>query len=161
MCTLQEVNRAISDAHISDAPEVVLTLAPQSYQNPLADEYLPVIQDNQVRLTMHQLCTIPMGEEIIASDNYENHTTLFIHNTTVHEASQTEQSSHLLENTSTLAGDYVILPTYEPTSLLSLTFEHHFTPYAPVILHHQINEINTSSSNSTSSNSTSFSFNLD
>ena len=155
--TLQEVNRAISEAHISDTPEVVLTLAPHSYQNPLDDEHLPVIQDNQVRLAIHQLCTIPMGEEIVTNDNQA----LFIHQTTVHEASQTEQSSHLLENTSTLAGDYVVLPTHEPTPLPSLTFEHHFTPYDPVISHNQINQVKTSSNDSTSSNSTSSSFNLD
>ena len=44
--TLQEVNRTISDAYISDTPEIILTLAPHSYQNLLVDEHLPIIQDN-------------------------------------------------------------------------------------------------------------------
>ena len=108
-----------------------------------------------------------MEEEIVASDTYDQHPALFVHKTTMHEASQTEQSSHLLENTSTLARDYIALPTHEPTSLPSLTFNHHYTPYTPVIsnidiMHGTCNHDKLNSlSLHQSSNSTSTGINLD
>ena len=41
-----EVNNAISNTNILDVPELKLTLALLKYQNPLKDDYLPIIQDN-------------------------------------------------------------------------------------------------------------------
>ena len=104
-----------------------IELAPNKYQDPLADEHLPIIQDNQVRLAIHQLCATPFGEEIIACDKTNDINTLqspYVEPKTMHEQSMNNESNHLLANTSTIGGDYLVLPVHATTPLPSITFDH-------------------------------------
>ena len=75
-----------------------------------------------------------MGEDIVtcdAQDSSENST--FITSTTAHEASLYDKLSYLLANTSTLAGDYVILPVGDSIPLPSLIFNYILPEYNPII----------------------------
>ena len=124
---------------ISDAHELQITLAPLNYQNPLTDEYLPIIQDNQVRIAIHQLCTIPMGENLIASD-HTNETSIYVQSSTAHEQSIANQCQ-ILANTSTLAGGYAIINTSDSTLLPSLTFDDSPTHHAPIVSNTQVHNL--------------------
>ena len=91
-------------------------------------------------MVIHQLCTIPMGKNLIASDHDNNQSSIYIYSSTVCEYSIANQY-YILANTSTLVGGYAIINTADSTPLLSLTFNDSPTHYKPIVCNEWVHHI--------------------
>ena len=103
-------------------------------------------------MAIHQLCTIPMGENLIEHIDH-NQSSIYVYSSTAHEYSIANQY-HILANTSTLAGGYTIINMKDSIPLPSLTFDDSPTHYEPIACNkqiHHISPIDKSTSSSTSS----------